>query len=160
MRVLQISWKSNHPSTTGVTLFSEIYRIEEAPGPMLTGIELFQHRVSGNPGNQRVFFEIRNIERFPGSPFSDHFWRLFFEKIYIGLFLAKNQVSKNRIYMRQILRRRRNILRLTYDLNRRPRAAVLEDKPAQPLPCGSYLVVILRVRHRLGPQPLDILRDF
>ena len=86
------------------------------------------------------FFEIRKIERFPGSPFSDHFWRLFFKKLYIGLFLVKNQVSKNRIYMRQILRRRRNILRLTYDLNRRPRAAVLEDKPAQPLPCGSYLV--------------------
>ena len=31
--------------------FSEIHRIEEAPGPMLTGIELFQHRFSGNPEN-------------------------------------------------------------------------------------------------------------
>ena len=35
-----------------VTFFSEIHRIEEAPGPMLTGIELFQHRFSGNPENQ------------------------------------------------------------------------------------------------------------
>ena len=79
-----------------------------APASMLTGIELFQHRFSGNPENQ-CFFLIRKIEPFPGSPFSDHFWRLFFENVYIGLFLAKNQVSKNRIYMRQILRRRRNI---------------------------------------------------
>ncbi len=31
--------------------FPKIYRIEEAPGPMLTGIELFQHRFSGNPEN-------------------------------------------------------------------------------------------------------------
>ena len=31
--------------------FSKIHRIEEAPGPMLTGIELFQHRFSGNPEN-------------------------------------------------------------------------------------------------------------
>ena len=34
-----------------VRVFSEIHRIEEAPGPMLAGIELFQHRFSGNPEN-------------------------------------------------------------------------------------------------------------
>ena len=44
----EISPKTHeHP----VDKISEIYRIEEAPGPMLTGIELFQHRFSGNPEN-------------------------------------------------------------------------------------------------------------
>ena len=33
------------------TDFPEIHRIEEAPASMLTGIELFQHRFSGNPEN-------------------------------------------------------------------------------------------------------------
>ena len=37
--------------------FSEIHRIEEAPGPMLAGIELFQHRFSGNPENPCFFLK-------------------------------------------------------------------------------------------------------
>ena len=86
------------------------------------------------------FFEIRKIEPFPGSPFSDHFWRLFFEKFCIALFLGKILVANYRIVC---------------EVNFAPKAqnfstdirksavldAVLEDKPAQPLPCGSYLVV-------------------
>ena len=85
------------------------------------------------------FFEIRKIEPFPGSPFSDHFWRLFFEKFCIALFLGKILVANYRIVC---------------EVNFAPKAqnfstdirksavldAVLEDKPAQPLPCGSYLV--------------------
>ena len=43
------------------------------------------------------FFEIRKTEPFPGSPFSDHFWRLFFEKFYIALFLGKILVTNYRI---------------------------------------------------------------
>ena len=42
---------TEHTIRISYTLFSEIHRIEEAPGPMLTGIELFQHRFSGNPEN-------------------------------------------------------------------------------------------------------------
>ena len=44
-----------------------------------------------------VFFEIRKTEPFPGSPFSDHFWRLFFEKFCIALFLGKILVANYRI---------------------------------------------------------------
>ena len=124
--------------------FPKIYRIEEAPGPMLTGIELFQHRLSGNP-------EIRKIEPFPGSQFSDHFWRFFFEKFCIALFLGKKLVANYRIVC---------------EVNFAPKAqnfstdirksavldAVLEDKPAQPLPCGSYLVVVVAARR--GTTPL------
>ena len=87
------------------------------------------------------FFEIRKIEPFPGSPFSDHFWRLFFEKFCIALFLGKILVANYRIVC---------------EVNFAPKAqnfstdirksavldAVLEDKPAQPLPCGSYLVMV------------------
>ena len=86
------------------------------------------------------FFEIRKTEPFPGSPFSDHFWRLFFEKFCIALFLGKILVANYRIVC---------------EVNFAPKAqnfstdirksavldAVLEDKPAQPLPCGSYLVI-------------------
>ena len=86
-----------------------------------------------------VFFEIRKIESFPGSSFSDHFWRFFFEKFCIALFLGKILVANYRIVC---------------EVNFAPKAqnfstdirksavldAVLEDKPAQPLPCGSYLV--------------------
>ena len=38
-----------------------------APGPMLTGIELFQHRFSGNPENQCFFWnqEDWTVSRFP-----------------------------------------------------------------------------------------------
>ena len=35
-----------------------------APGPMLTGIELFQHRFSGNPENQRFFSKSGRLNRF------------------------------------------------------------------------------------------------
>ena len=72
------------------TLFSKIYRIEEAPGPMLAGIGLSRGRFSGISENQYVFFELAKIERFSGSPFSDHFWRRFFENFCIELFLLKN----------------------------------------------------------------------
>ena len=65
---------------SAVRIFREIYRIEEVPASMLAGIELFQHRFSGNPENQ-CFFEIRKTELFPGSPFSDHFGDLFSENI-------------------------------------------------------------------------------
>ena len=44
--------------------FSEIHRIEEAPASMLTGIELFQHRFSGNPENQCFFLKSGRLNRF------------------------------------------------------------------------------------------------
>ena len=46
-------FRKNAETTNGNLgrLFSKIYRIEEAPASMLTGIELFQHRFSGNPEN-------------------------------------------------------------------------------------------------------------
>ena len=67
------------------------------------------------------------------------FWRRFFEKFCIALFLGKILVANYRIVC---------------EVNFAPKAqnfstdirksavldAVLEDKPAQPLPCGSYLV--------------------
>ena len=37
------------------------------------------------------FFELAKIERFSGSPFSDHFWRRFFENFCIELFLVKKK---------------------------------------------------------------------
>ena len=84
------------------------------------------------------FFEFRKIELFPGSAFSDHFWRRFFDFFYIDLVGAKIVLRKGAC---------------NSELNFAPKAqfflprlesavldAVLEDKPAQPLPCGSYLV--------------------
>ena len=119
-----------------MSFFSEIHRIEEAPGPMLTGIELFQHRFSGNSEISMFFFELAKIEQFSGSPFSDNFWRHFFKKFCIALFLGKILVANYRIVC---------------EVNFAPKAqnfstdirksavldAVLEDKPAQPLPCGK-----------------------
>ena len=105
------------------------------------------------------FFEIRKTEPFPGSPFSDHFWRFFFEKFCIALFLGKILVANYRIVC---------------EVNFAPKAqnfstdirksavldAVLEDKPAQPLPCGSYLVNKTKILNY--PLILDVLlcRDF
>ena len=73
------------------------------------------------------------------DPVLGPFWRLFFEKFCIALFLGKILVANYRIVC---------------EVNFAPKAqnfstdirksavldAVLEDKPAQPLPCGSYLV--------------------
>ena len=87
-----------------------------------------------------VFFEIRKIEPFPGSPFSDHFWRFFFEKFYIALLLGKILVANYRIVCEVNLAPKAQ----NFSTDIRKSAvldAVLEDKPAQPLPCGSYLVV-------------------
>ena len=69
-----------------------------------------------------------------------HFWPHFFEKFSIALFLGEILVANYRIVC---------------EVNFAPKAqnfstdirksavldAVLEDKPAQPLPCGSYLVI-------------------
>ena len=79
------------------------------------------------------------METMRGSPFWDLFGDFFFEKFSIALFLGKILVANYRIVC---------------DANFAPKAqnfstdirksavldAVLEDKPAQPLPCGSYLV--------------------
>ena len=106
---------------------------------MLTGIELFQHRFSGNPENQCVFFELAKIEPVPGSPFSDHFWRLFFEKFCIALFLGKILVANYRIVCEVNFAPKAQ--KFSTDIRKSAVLdAVLEDKPAQPLPCGSYLV--------------------
>ena len=53
MEVLEISMISLKMHEHLFMIFSEIHRIEEAPGPMLAGIELFQDRFSGNPENHQ-----------------------------------------------------------------------------------------------------------
>ena len=143
MRVLQISWNSDHPSTEEARVFSE-----DLPNRRSTGFNAYWHWVISTSIFRKswksvFFFEIRKTEPFPGSPFSDHFWRLFFEKFCIALFLGKILVANYRIVC---------------EVNFAPKAqnfstdirksavldAVLEDKPAQPLPCGSYLVYLFQ----------------
>ena len=116
----------------------------DIPMPVSTGFNAYWHWVISTSIFRKswksvFFFEIRKIEPFPGSPFSDHFWRFFSEKFCIALFLGKILVANYRIVC---------------EVNFAPKAqnfstdirksavldAVLEDKPAQPLPCGSYLV--------------------
>ena len=95
------------------------------------------------------FFEIRKTEPFPGSPFSDHFWRLFFEKFCIALFLGKILVANYRIVCEVNFAPKAQ--KFSTDIRK---SAVLEDKPAQPLPCGSYLVEISISRFLLQMEPL------
>ena len=85
------------------------------------------------------FFELAIIEQFPGSPFSDHFGRLYFEKFCIAFFLGKILEANYRIVCAVNFAPKAQ----TFSTDIRRSAvldAVLEDKPAQPLPCGSYLV--------------------
>ena len=109
---------------------SEIYRIEEAPASMLTGIELFQHRFSGNLENQRFFLSWR-LHRFQVPRFRTIFGDLFLGKILVANYRIVCEVNfapKAQNFSTDI--RKSAVL-----------DAVLEDKPAQPLPCGSYLVI-------------------
>ena len=73
--------------------FSEIYRIEEAPASMLTGIELFQHRFSGNPENQCFFWnqEDWTVSRFPVF---GPFLATFFQKVLHRVVLRENTGCK------------------------------------------------------------------
>ena len=139
MRVLQISW--NFDKSSNIYAYGFFAKFIESYS---AGFNAYWHWVISTSIFRKswksvFFFEIRKIEPFPGSPFSDHFWRLFFEKFCIALFLGKILVANYRIVC---------------EVNFAPKAqnfstdirksavldAVLEDKPAQPLPCGSYLV--------------------
>ena len=101
-------------------------------------------RIFGRAAPPRhFFFEIRKTEPFPGSPFSDHFSRIFFEKFCIALFLGKILVANYRIVCEVNFAPKAQ--KFSTDIRKSAVLdAVLEDKSAQPLPCGSYLVNIYR----------------
>ena len=88
-------------------------------------------------------------------PVLRHFWRFFFEKNCIELFLEKILGSNYRIYESSNLRRRHKFNKYnTFSIA--ILHAVIEDKPAQPLPCGSYLVYFFRCYHS---KELPVLID-
>ena len=91
---------------------------------MLTGIELFQHRFSGNPENQCFFLKSEKLNRFQVPSFRTIFGDFFFENACIELFLVKIYVSNYRIYVSEILRRRNNTPICEFCVLH----AVLEDK--------------------------------
>ncbi len=76
------------------------------------------------------FFEIRKTDLFSGSPFSDHFWRLFSK-----MFASSCSWQKYWFQINEPITFSIAVLHAVLD-------AVLEDKSAQPLPCGSYLVTL------------------
>ena len=93
------------------------------------------------------------------DPVLGPFLAIFFEKFCIALFLGKILVANYRIVC---------------EVNFAPKAqnfstdirksafldAVLEDKPAQPLPCGSYLVILIHVLSLHEEQcSLPLLQD-
>ena len=119
---------------------------------MLTGIELFQHRFSGNPENPCFFLKSVKLNGFQVPRF-----RTIFGDISPKIFASscswqKIRFQKTEYTWGKFCAEGAIFLRLTYDLNRRPRAAVLEDKPAQPLPCGSYLVSDINEEKRKWPS--------
>ena len=102
---------------------------------MPTGIELFQHRFSGNPENHYKNPDLANKEATRGTQFWDLFGD-FFEIISHQSGRRKNRTSKMRLYYWvKFCAEGANFLEprlesVTLD-------AVLEDKPVQPLPCGK-----------------------